>query len=204
MEIRLRYLLPAPLLLLILALVALGPARRGHTVVPPATGVPSVAPTRVVVRPSSDRPIAFADASALWDWQVACQEPLALWLQQIPISFRTLRITLVDQSESSPTTVGIAYPEINQAAARVRAACSGQEEQTCQVWIYQGTVGPDLDVAVTAVIPYAIRHAWRVRTPGGGDQVDADRLHWTWDQFQPLLRKEGNTWRSSCLTVFKP
>ena len=72
------------------------------------------------------------------------------------------------------------------------------------VAIKQGAPGDDLNVAVTAAIPHAIRNAWLIHAPGGAEQIDAIRKNWSWEQFQPLLQKEGTVWRSSCLTVSKP
>lgn len=203
MEIRLRPILLLLLLLLGIAIVAFGRSRLAPSLPPTPTPQPVPGPTPVA-RTIGGLQIVFADESVAWDWQITCHEPLATWLQQLPLSLRTLRITLVDQLARNPAATGIAYPDTDHPTARAAGACTGQSEQACQVLIRQGTPGADLDVAVTAAIPHAIRNAWLVRAPGGAEQFDLIRQNWSWDQFQPLLRKEGNAWYSTCLAVSRP
>ena len=113
-------------------------------------------------------------------------------------------MTLTDERNLGPATVGIGYPAGSDQAAIAYAACDGRPDLACQVAIKQGAAGDDLDIAVTAAIPHAIRNSWLIHAPGGAAQIDAIRKNWTWEQFQPLLRKEGTLWRSSCLSVSKP
>jgi hypothetical protein len=167
---------------------------------------PPAAPTGQPVTPggSADQWITFVDTSAVWDWQITCGEALATWVQQLPFPSRTIRVTLTDAKNLGPSTVGVGYPADGDQAAVVYAACAGQPDLACQVVIKQGAPGADLDVAVTAAIPHAIRNAGLLEAPGGAEQIDAIRLNWSWAQFQPLLQKEGNAWRSSCLNVARP
>lgn len=148
--------------------------------------------------------ITFADESAIWDWQAACQDALATWVQQSPNPIRTIRVTLTDEQNLGVATVGVGYPGTTDQSAIAYAACDGQPHLACSVAIKQGAAGADLDVAVTAAIPHALRNSWLIHAPGGAEQIAALRKNWTWEQFQPLLSKEGNLWRSSCLTVSKP
>jgi hypothetical protein len=83
-------------------------------------------------------------------------------------------------------------------------ACDGKPDLTCQVTIKYGTAGEDLNVAVTAEIPHAIRNVRLIHAPGGTEQIDTICKNRSREQFQPLLRKEGTAWRSSCLSVSKP
>jgi len=159
-----------------------------------ATGTPTLASQRVT----------FADESAAWDWQVTCADALQAWVKGYPNSVRTIRVTLTDEQNLGPATVGVGYPTGSDQAAIAYAACDGQPDLACQIAIKQGAAGDDLNVAVTAAIPHAIRNSWLVHAPGGAAQIDAIRKSWTWEQFQPLLRKEGTLWRSSCLSVFQP
>lgn len=204
MELRLRTLLLISLLAAVaIAVAAVGLPRLGidplafRTHVTPtaqATGTQSLAGQR----------ITFADESATWDWQATCQDALATWVQQSPDPIRTIRVTLTDEQNLGPATVGVGYPPGADQAAIAYAACDGQPDLACQVAVKQGAAGDDLNVAVTAAIPHAIRNSWLIHAPGGAAQIDAIRKNWTWEQFQPLLRKEGNLWRSSCLTVSRP
>ena len=113
-------------------------------------------------------------------------------------------MTLTDETNLGPATVGVGYPGGKDQAAIAYAACDGKPDLTCRVAIKQGAAGDDLNVAVTAAIPHAIRNSWLIHAPGGAEQIDAIRKNWSWEQFQPLLQKEGTAWRSSCLTVSKP
>ena len=108
------------------------------------------------------------------------------------------------RKEPRLSTVGVGYPGGKDQAAIAYAACDGKPDLACQVAIKQGAPGDDLNVAVTAAIPHAIRNAWLIHAPGGAEQIDAIRKNWSWEQFQPLLQKEGTAWRSSCLSVSKP
>lgn len=139
-----------------------------------------------------------------WDWQVTCQDALATWVQQSPNPIRSIRVTLTDEKNLGVSTVGIGYPGNKDQAAIAYAACDGKPDLTCRVSIKQGGPGDDLNVAVTAAIPHAIRNAWLIHSPGGAEQIDAIRKNWSWEQFQPLLQKGGAAWRSSCLSVSKP
>lgn len=204
MEIRLR---PILLILLLLAAAivatAIGLPRLGISL--PAFGRPATPTGQAAVAqtPAGQR-ITFADESAAWDWQATCQDTLAIWVQQSPDPVRTIRVTLTDEQNLGPATVGVGYPTGSERAAIAYAACTGGPDMRCRVAIKQGTAGDDLNVAVTAAIPHAIRNAWLIHAPGGAEQIAALRKNWSWEQFQPLLRKEGNLWRSSCLTVSKP
>lgn len=167
----------------------------------PATPTAAAAVTQTL---ASQR-IAFTDESAAWDWQATCQDALAIWVRQSPNPIRTIRVTLTDDQNLGPATVGVGYPAGAAQSAIAYAACDGKPDLTCRVAIKQGAPGDDLNVAVTAAIPHAIRNVWLIHTaPGGGEQIDAIRVNWSWEQFQPLLQKEGAAWRSSCLTVSKP
>lgn len=204
MEIRLRSLVRILLLVAgLLVAAALGLAQ------PPAaapSGVVRVAPTIQAASSGGaiEHWITFTDGSGAWDWQITCGEALATWVQQLPFPSRTIRVTLTDAKNLGPSTVGVGYPADGDQAAIVYAACDDQPHQSCQVAIKQGAPGADLDVAVTAAIPHAIRNAGLLQAPGGAEQIDAIRLNWSWAQFQPLLQKEGNAWRSSCLNVSRP
>jgi hypothetical protein len=201
-EIRLRSLV---LSLLVFAGL-LGAAALGRPHLRPArpAAPPPAAPTgqpAASAGPAAAR-ITFVDASAVWDWQVSCGAALAAWAQPWPS--RTLRVTLTDAPNFGAATVGIGYPAGGDPAAIVYAACDDQPDQSCQVAIKQGAPGADLDVAVTAAIPHAVRNAWLLHAPGGAAQIDAIRLNWSWAQFQPLLQGADATWRSSCLNVARP
>jgi len=203
MELRLRTLLVILLLaigLVVAAAVARQRLGRGAPGAP--TPMASQAPTPVV-SPASG-PITFADKSATWDWQVTCQDALQAWVQQSPNPIRTIRVTLSDEQNLGVSTIGVGYPGGKDQAAIAYAACDGKPDLACQVAIKQGAPGDDLDVAVTAAIPHAIRNAWLIHAPGGAEQIDAIRKGWSWEQFQPLLQKGGAAWHSSCLTVSKP
>jgi hypothetical protein len=202
-EIRLRSLV---LSLLVLAGL-LGAAARGLPQLRqalPGAGTPTtptVQPAAALGEPADSR-ITFVDASMAWDWQVSCGAALAAWAQPWPS--RTIRVTLTDAPNLGAATVGVGYPAGGDQAAIVYAACDDQPGQSCQVAIKRGAPGANLDVAVTAAIPHAIRNAWLLHAPGGAEQIDAIRLNWSWAQFQPLLQKEDNAWRSSCLNVARP
>ena len=201
MELRLRTLL---LLLAVaaIAVAAIGLPRLG--IGPLAFRTPSTPTAQAVgTQTLAGQRITFADESAAWDWQAACQEALATWVQQSPDPIRTIRVTLTDETNLGVATVGVGYPDITDQAIAY-AACDNQPDLACSVAIKQGAAGDNLNVAVTAAIPHAIRNAWLIHTPGGAEQIAALRQNWAWEQFQPLLRKEGNQWRSSCLSVSQP
>jgi len=204
MEIRLR-----PILLIVLLAAAaiaasvVGLPRLG--IAPLAFGTPATPTTQAAVTQTlASQRIIFADDSATWDWQVTCQDALATWVQQSPNPIRTIRVTLTDETNLGPATVGVGYPSDKDQAAIAYAACDARPDLACQVSIKQGAPDDDLNVAVTAVIPHAIRNAWLIHAPGGAEQIDAIRKNWSWEQFQPLLQKGGAAWRSSCLSVSKP
>ncbi len=204
MEIRLR---PVLLILLLaaaaIAAAAVGLPRLGIS--PLAFRTPAAPTARAAVTQTlAGQRITFADESAAWAWQAACQDALATWVQQSPTPIRTIRVTLTDETNLGPATVGVGYPGGKDQTAIAYAACDGNPDLTCRVTIKQGTPGDDLNVAVTAAIPHAIRNAWLIHAPGGAEQIDAIRKNWSWEQFQPLLQKEGALWRSSCLSVSKP
>lgn len=170
-----------------------------------ASRTPTVSPAQgTETQAPANQLITFADESATWDWQAACQDALATWVQQSPDPIRTIRVTLTDETNLGPATVGVGYPGTDDQAAIVYAACDGKPDLACRVAIKQGAAGDDLNVAVTAAIPHAIRNAWLIHAPGGAEQIDAIRKGWSWEQFQPLLQKGGAAWRSSCLSVSKP
>lgn len=204
MELRLRTLLFILLLAAaIIAVAAIGLPRLEIGPLAfrtPATPTVQAAGTQTL----AGQRITFADESAAWDWQAACQDALAAWVRQSPDPIRTIRVTLTDEQDLGPATVGVGYPTGSDQATIAYAACDGQPDLACQVAIKQGAAGDDLNVAVTAAIPHAIRNAWLIHAPGGAAQIDAIRKSWTWEQFQPLLQKEGTLWRSSCLTVSRP
>lgn len=204
MEIRLR-----PILLILLlaaaaiAAVASGLPRLG--IDPLAFGRPATPTVQAAVTQTlAGQRITFADASAAWDWQPACQDALATWVRQSPNPIRTIQVTLTDETNLGVATVGVGYPDITDRAAIAYAACDGKPDLTCFVAVKQGAVSDDLNVAVTAAIPHAIRNAWLIHSPGGAEQIAALRKNWSWEQFQPLLQKEGASWRSSCLSVSQP
>lgn len=204
MEIRLR---PVLLILLLAAAVvvavALGLPRLGVDL--PAFGRPATPTAQAIgTRTLANQRITFADESAAWDWQVACQEALATWVRPSPNPIRTIRVTLTDETNFGSATVGVGYPGGKDQAAIAYAACDGKPDLACQVAIKQGAAGDDLNVAVTAAIPHAIRNAWLIHAPGGAEQIEAIRVNWSWEQFQPLLQKGGAAWRSSCLAVSQP
>jgi hypothetical protein len=203
-EIRLRHIL----LILLLAAAAIAVAAIGLPrlqVGPLAFGTPATATAEAAVTQTlASQRITFTDDSAAWDWRAACQDTLAIWVQQSPNPIRTIRVTLTDETNLGPATVGVGYPSGKDQAAIAYAACDGKPDLACQVAIKQGAPGDDLNVAVTTAIPHAIRNAWLIHTPGGAAQIDAIRKSWSWEQFQPLLQKEGAAWRSSCLSVSKP
>ncbi len=204
MEIRLR---PILLILLLLAAAiaatAIGLPRLGIDL--PVFGRPAVPTAQAAVtRTLVGQRITFADESAAWDWQPSCQDALATWVQQSPNPIRTIRVTLTDETNLGVSTVGVGYPGTDDQSAIAYAACDGQPDLACRVAIKQGAAGADLDVAVTAAIPHAIRNSWLIHASSGAEQIAALRKDWSWEQFQPLLSKEGNLWRSSCLTVSKP
>jgi hypothetical protein len=204
-EIRLRSLVLSLLVLAgLLGAAAWGLAQLRQAL--PTAGTPTtptVQPAAALGEPADSR-MTFVDASMAWDWQITCGEALATWVQQLPFPSRTIRVTLTDAKNLGPSTVGVGYPADGDQAAIVYAACAGQPDLACQVAIKQGAPGADLDVAVTAAIPHAIRNAGLLHAPGGAEQIDAIRLNWSWAQFQPLLQKEGNAWCSSCLNVARP
>jgi hypothetical protein len=204
MEIRLR-----PILLIlffaaiVIAAVVIGLPRL--QIGPLAFGTPAEPTVQAVITQTlASQLITFTDASATWDWQATCQEALQTWLQQSPKPIRSIRVTLTDERNLGVSTVGVGYPADKDQAAIAYAACDGKPDLACQVAIKQGAPGDDLNVAVTAAIPHAIRNSWLIHTPGGAEQIDAIRKNWSWEQFQPLLQKGGAAWRSSCLSVSKP
>jgi len=201
MEIRLRPIL----LILLLATVTTAAAVIGlpRLQIGPLAFRARATPTApaVMTQTLASQLITFADESTAWDWQATCQDDLATWVQQSSNPVRTIRVTLTDEQNLGPATVGAGYPTGSDQAAIAYAACDGQPDLACQVAIKQGAAGDDLNVAVTAAIPHAIRNAWLIHAPGGAEQIDAIRKNWSWEQFQPLLQKEGTVWRSSCLTV---
>lgn len=202
MELRLRTLLLILLLAAGVAVAAIALPRFGSDAPGAKDPTASLTPTTAV--PLAGGPITFADESATWDWQATCVDALQAWVKGYPYPVRTIRVTLTDEQNLGPTTVGVGYPTGSDQAAIAYAACDGQPDLACQVAIKQGAAGDDFNVAVTAAIPHAIRNSWLIHAPGGAAQIDAIRKNWTWEQFQPLLRKEGNLWRSSCLSVSKP
>ena len=175
--------------------------------------------------------ITFGDESTAWDWQVTCQEPLRRWMEGLPFVVSAVQITLTDEARPGPASVGVAYPSLCTgtaspcSSALAYAECSPHGSAlACQVQIAGGEPGADLDVAVTAAIPHAIRQAWLVRAPDGAEQIAAQRHAWSWEQFKPLLTEEPpagsrepitgsgepitgsreQRWYSSCLTVSRP
>jgi len=204
MEIRLRPIL----LILFFAAAAIAAAVVGlpRLGIGPLTFGTPAAPTILasVTQTLASQRITFTDESAIWDWQATCQDALATWVQQSPNPIRTIRVTLTDDKNLGVSTVGVGYPADKDQAAIAYAACDGKPDLTCRVSIKQGGPGDDLNVAVTAAIPHAIRNAWLIHAPGGAEQIDAIRKNWSWEQFQPLLQKGGAAWRSTCLSVSKP
>ena len=202
MELRLRTLLMILLLAAGVAVAAIALPRFGSDA--PGATDPTASLTPTAAAPLAGGPITFADASAAWDWQVACADALKTWVKEYSYPVRTIRVTLTDEQNLGPATVGVGYPSSNDQAAIAYAACDGQPDLACQVAVKQGAAGNDLNIAVTAAIPHAIRNSWLIHAPGGAAQIDAIRKSWAWNQFQPLLQKEGTLWRSSCLSVSKP
>lgn len=203
MEIRLRPILFILLLVAAIAAAAVGALPRLGFDLPAFWRPAPPAPVPAMAPPAGQR-ITFADESAAWDWQATCQDALAAWVQRSPAAIRTIRVTLTDDLNLGPATVGVGYPTGSERAAIAYAACDGGPEISCRVAIKQGEAGDDLDVAVTAAIPHALRNSWLIHAPGGAAQIAALRANWSWEQFQPLLQKEGTLWRSACLTVSAP
>ena len=73
-------------------------------------------------------------------------------------------------------------------AARARALA-------CQVNVRSGS-GPNLGVAAGAALAYALQEDARPKTKAAYDARPA----WAWENFQPVLTKEGTTWQS-CLQL---
>lgn len=204
MEIRLRSIL----IMLCIAVVVIAVGLTGGLRLPvgrraPATSTVAASQPTVALTPTGPR-VTFADESVVWDWQVSCGDALWAWLQQYPHAVRTIRVTLTDAQDFGSATVGVGYPASPTPIALAYATCAGTPDLACQVAIKQGAPGADLNVAVTAAIPHAIRNAWLIRAPSGAEHIDAIRVQWSWAQFQPLLQGAGSTWRSSCLNVAKP
>ncbi len=204
MELRLRTLLLISLLAAAaIAVAATGLPRLG--IGPLALWTPATPTAQAADTPTlAGQRITFADESVAWDWQAACQDALATWVQQSPNPIRTIRVTLTDEQNLGVATVGVGYPNGEDRAAIAYAACSDEPDLACSVAVKQGAAGVDLDVAVTAALPHAIRNSWLIHSPGGAEQIAALRRNWSWEQFQPLLQKEGAQWRSSCLSVSQP
>ena len=149
--------------------------------------------------------ITFADESAAWDWQAG-----------LPGRPGDLGAAVAQPHPHDP---GDAHRR-NQPGRRhgrrrlsrhhgpgrhrLRRVRRQARPGLLSVAIKQGAAGDDLNVAVTAAIPHAIRNAWLIHAPGGAEQIAALRKNWSWEQFQPLLQKEGAQWRSSCLSVSQP
>jgi hypothetical protein len=135
------------------------------------------------------------DQSAAWDWnwQAECLPKLADLLRQ----YRARRITFTLTGDAS-LSLGVAYPSMGEAAAIGLTRCEGKaDELHCQVAIGKGTPGPDLDTATTAAAVYGVEQYFRPKAR----QDWEERTAWSWAHFAPFLVKEGEAWRSSCVTV---
>jgi hypothetical protein len=89
----------------------------------PASGTLAAPATQTAgTQPLASQLITFTDDSAAWDWQVTCQDALATWVQQSLNPIRTIRVTLTDETNLGPTTVGVGYPSGKDQAAIAYAA----------------------------------------------------------------------------------
>lgn len=61
-------------------------------------------PTAAATTPSG--PIAFIDESAAWNWRVTCADALLAWVKGHPNPVRPFRVSLTDEQNLGPATVG--------------------------------------------------------------------------------------------------
>jgi hypothetical protein len=146
----------------------------------------------------------FLNQSSTWYWEPTegCRQQLEGYLADFDI--RSAEITLTDDTQG--LLIGIHYPDLKAEQADARVNCSQRDltqadrsDLICQVAISKGEPGPALDVAATVAVAFGIQDYFRPRNQGAWDGQKGRA--WAWEDFQPLIEKENETWRSSCLSV---
>ena len=108
---------------------------------------------------------------------------------------RSLEVTLVDDPTLS---LGVAYPELSDAAAIAQSDCEGANgELFCSVGVGLGEAGDELDMVVTAALAYAIQEFHRPKSRQDWEAQSA----WDWSVFTPLIEDKEGAWHSNCLTL---
>ncbi len=196
----------AALLIVAAGLAALGlriAASRQPAAVTPTPG--QAAPPDSASAPAASA-FQLSANSLNWDWRAApdCTERLAAYLKDYPI--RSAQIVLTNDTPS--LVIGAVYPDLQHPEANVRVVCNtrnpakaDRSDFVCQVAVREGQPGPALDVAATVAVAWGIKDFFRPRT-GEAWGAAKDRL-WRWEDFAPLIHKEGEGWQSDCLSLAK-
>lgn len=185
---------------LLLTLLALAAALLLAHQARPETGathpLPPLGPRLGTPRPPSDAiQIRFQDQSPTWNWQNRCQHALARFIQAHGFPVTRLQVTLTDDSD---LPLGVAYPDPEHPRALALGQCEARNSGlVCQVALVKGEADPAGEAALAGVMAYALGELFRERSATAW----ARRAAWDWGQLAPLLRREGEAWRSDCLAL---
>ena len=152
-------------------------------------------PVQLAVDPAPALTITFADESAAWDWQPAgCAAPLKTFAKNAA----KVEFVLLDAS-ARDMPLGVVYPELLAPNATTAAAVCERPLAGDLLTCYVATAdapGAEPAVAVAVAMAYALQEEARPKTL----EAFAALPPWAWENFQPVITKEGNQWQS-CLQL---
>jgi len=137
-------------------------------------------------------------------WKVSgvdeCLPKLNDWLDdKYPVKSLTVVIT---DTVTPDMTLGAAYPHplLDHAdpEAIVVGNCqeSGNNGLSCQMAVQKGDQGESLDVAASVEIVQLVQWHFRPKTKKGWAEW---QKNWKWENYRPIIEKEGAQWQSACL-----
>ena len=151
-----------------------------------------------------EQKVVASDFENQSSWKVEgveeCLPKLQAWIGEREYSLKSVSITLVD-TETPEMGVGVAYPHPILDNAQPEAIVTGNCKEldgtlSCQIAVREGESGDALNVASSVELAQLIYWQFRPRTRQGWQEW---QRNWKWENFQPLIRKEGNEWKSDCL-----
>ncbi len=152
-------------------------------------------PVRLAVDPAPAVAITFVDESADWDWQPeGCAVPLEAFVKNAA----TVEFVLLDAAVRDMPLV-VVYPELLAPDATTATAVCDRVPDAAALTCYVATAdapGAEPAVAVAVAMAYALQEDARPKTL----EAFAARPAWAWENFRPVITKEGNQWQS-CLQL---
>ena len=153
---------------------------------------------------ASDLKINFENRSS---WQVEgveeCLPLLNDWLgEQYPLQSLAVIITDTVTSDMAVSTV---FPDPRESwppDASVNGKCNEKDigYLTCVVGVKKGAPGPTLDMLVSVELAQLVADYYRPKTKKAWEEWTKN---WKWENFQPLIHKEGDQWVSDCLHLIR-